>query len=63
MSPLLPPPLLILAGAIGFALALPRVRRPTSNGRMMAEVFTLVVGTCWAFPAVWALYWWIEQWR
>jgi len=33
MSWVLPTPLLILAGVIGFALAFPRVERPTSNLR------------------------------
>ncbi len=61
MSPLLPTPLLILAGIIGFALALPRLPRPTSALRLIAEVFAICVLTCAGFAAAWALYWWVEQ--
>jgi hypothetical protein len=61
MSPLLPTPLLILAGAVAFALALPRTARPTSTLRMMAEIFTVGFLTCAGFAAAWALWWWIEQ--
>jgi hypothetical protein len=61
MSPLLPTPLLILAGVIGFALSLPRLRKPTCNLRMASETFAIVVVTCLGYAAAWALYWWVEQ--
>ncbi len=61
MSWLLPTPLLVLAGAVGFALALPRVNRHTSALRLMAEVFAIVVLTCAGFAAAWVLYWWVER--
>ena len=61
MSPLLPTSLLILAGVVGFALALPMVGRPTSAARLMAETFVIGVLTCLGYAAAWALYWWIEQ--
>jgi hypothetical protein len=61
MSWLLPTPLLLLAGAIGLALALPRMARPTSNLRLMAEAFAIVVVSCLGYAAAWALYWLIEQ--
>lgn len=54
MSPLLPTPLLILAGAAGFALALPRIGRSTSDARLLAEVFAIVALTCLGFAAAWA---------
>jgi hypothetical protein len=57
---MLPTPLLILAGVVGFALALPRVSRPTSNLRLTAEAFAVGVLTCGGFAAAWAL-WWVEQ--
>jgi hypothetical protein len=58
---MLPTPLLILAGVIGFALALPRVARPTGNLRLVAEVFAIGVLMCAGFASVWALWWWVEQ--
>ncbi len=61
ISWLLPTPLLILAGVIGFALALPRVQRSTSNVRPVAEVFSIAVLTCLGFAAAWAAWWWVEQ--
>jgi hypothetical protein len=61
MSPLLPTPLLILAGAFALALALTRVGRPIGNARLVAEVFALAVAAIAAFAAAWAAYWWIEQ--
>jgi hypothetical protein len=61
MSPLLPTPLLIFAGAVGFALALPRVEQPTSALWRMAEAFAVGVLTCLGFAAAWALWWWVEQ--
>jgi len=61
MSWVLPTPLLILAGVIGFALALPRVGRPTSALRLMAEVFAIGVLTGAGFAAAWALCWWVER--
>ena len=61
MSPRLPTPLLILAGVVGFALALPRVERPTSNVRLTAEAFAVVALTCLGFAAAWVVYWWVEH--
>ena len=61
MSPLLPTPLLVLAGVIAFGLALPRIYRPTSAIRLAAKAFAIGVLTCAGFAAVWAVYWWIEQ--
>jgi hypothetical protein len=57
----LPTLLLILVGAIGFALAFPRLRKPTCNLRMASETFAIVVVTCLGYAAAWALYWLIEQ--
>ena len=51
MSPRLPTPLLILAGVIGFALALPRVARPTSAMRLTAEVCASGILMCLGFAA------------
>ena len=61
MSWLLPTPLLILAGAIALALALPRVGRPIGGARLVAEVFAVAVATIGAFAVAWGAYWWIEQ--
>jgi hypothetical protein len=71
MSWVLPLPMVILAGVIGLALALPRVVRPTTAVprvvrpttavRLMAEAFAIGLLTCLGFAAAWALYWWVEQ--
>ena len=61
MSWILPTPLLILAGAIALALALPRVARPTGNLRLVAEAFAIGILTSAGFAAAWALWWWVEQ--
>jgi hypothetical protein len=61
MSPLLPTPLLLLACAVGLALAVPRLRRPTSNARMAAEAFAVTLATCLGYAAAWMAWWWVEQ--
>jgi hypothetical protein len=61
MSWVLPLPMVILAGVIGLALALPRVLRPRTAVRLMAEAFAIGLLTCLGFPAAWALWWWVEQ--
>ncbi len=53
MSPLFPTPLLVLAGVVAFALALPRTNRPTSAIRLMAEAFSIGLLTCLGFAAAW----------
>jgi hypothetical protein len=48
--------MLVLAGVLGFVLALPRMERPSSNLRLAAEAFAFGVLTCLGFAAAWAAY-------
>jgi len=57
MLPLLPTPLLVLAGVVAFGLALPRLNRPTSARRLLAEAFAIGVLPGLLFAAAWALWW------
>ena len=53
--------LLPFAGAVALLVAWPRLAKPTSHVRLVAEVLMITVSTSAACAAVWALYWWLEQ--
>ncbi len=61
MSWMLPTPLLVLAGILAVACVWPRLSRPTSTPRLVAESFAIGILSCAVFAAAWALYWWVEQ--
>jgi hypothetical protein len=61
MSLLLPTPLFVLAGVVAFVFVWPRISRPTSTARLVAEAFAIGILTCAGFAGAGALYWWIEQ--
>jgi hypothetical protein len=56
-----PTPLPVRTGVIGFALALPRVERPTCHLRLVAEMFGIYFLKCLGFGVAWAQLWWAEQ--
>jgi hypothetical protein len=61
MTPLLPTPLLVLAGLVAFTFVLPRTNRPTSTAHLVAEAFAVGILTCAGFAAAWAALWLVEQ--
>ena len=61
MSPLLPPALLPVAGALALVFVWPRLRRPMPLLRLIGETFAITAGVIVTVTALWALLWWIEQ--
>ncbi len=57
----LPLPLLLFVGAVAFVAAWPRLRRPVSVPRLMAEVFAITLAVIAAFWLGWVILWLIEQ--
>ena len=60
MSWILPTPLLLFVGVVAFVVAWPRVRRPPTLLRLMAETFAITLLVSATFWLGWVVLWMVE---